>query len=103
LSTIARGRNKMSSRRANGFKPWAFFAIVRKRAQPTVEYRVGTRVLQGARLYAVPREVAVEVPVVRTYKYLMVNDRAGPSFFSCIEFTLAGPVSHARGPRPLDF
>jgi hypothetical protein len=64
----------MSPRRANGFKPWAFFAIVRKRAQPTVEYRVGTRVLQGARLYAVPREVAVEVPVVRTYKYMMVND-----------------------------
>src|ERR1700690_4441424 len=27
----------------------------------------------------------------------MVNDRAGPSFFQCIEFSLAGPVSHARG------
>jgi hypothetical protein len=87
----------MSPRRTNGFKPWAFFAIVRKRAQPTVEYRVGTRVLQGARLYAVPQEVAAEVPAVRTYKYLMVNDRAGPSFFICLEFTLAGPVSHERG------
>ena len=86
----------MSPTRTNGFKPWAFFAIVRKRAQPTVEYRVGTRVLQGARLYAVPQEVAAEVPAVRTYKYLMVNDRAGPSFFNCLEFTLAGPVSHAR-------
>ena len=65
-------------------RSWASI-IVRKRAlpaQPTVEYRVGIRVLQGARLYAVPREVAVEVLEVRTYKYLMVNDRAGPSFFS---------------------
>jgi hypothetical protein len=44
-------------------------------AQPTVEYRVGTRVPQGARLYEVPQEVAVEVPAVRSYKYMMVNDR----------------------------
>jgi hypothetical protein len=65
-------------------------------APPTVEYRVGTRVLQGVPLSAVPRQVAVEAPAVRTDKYLMVNDRAGPSFFQCIEFTLAGPVSHAR-------
>ena len=47
-----------------------------------VENRVGTRVLQGVPRHVVPREVAVEVPEVRTYKYLMVNDRAGPSFFS---------------------
>ena len=53
-----------------------------ERVQPTVEYRVGTRVPETAQLYAVPQEVAVEVPAVRTYKYLMVNDRAGPSFFS---------------------
>jgi hypothetical protein len=51
-------------------------------APPTVEYRVGTWVLQGVPLSAVPREFAVEVPAVRTYKYLMVNDRAGPPFFS---------------------
>jgi hypothetical protein len=51
-------------------------------APPTVENRVGTRVLQGVPLSVVPREVAVEVPEVRTYKYFMVNDRAGPSFFS---------------------
>jgi hypothetical protein len=55
---------------------------VRERVQPTVEYRVGTRVAETAQLYAVPQEVTVEVPAVRTYKYLMVNDRAGPSFFS---------------------
>lgn len=72
----------MSPRRANGFKPWAFFAIVRKGVQPTVENPVGTGVLQDVPLYAVPRKVAVEVPTVRTYKHLMVNDRTGPSFFS---------------------
>jgi hypothetical protein len=43
--------------------------------QPTVEYRVGTRVPQDARLYEVPQEVAVEVPAIRSYKYMMVNDR----------------------------
>lgn len=42
---------------------------------PTVEYRVGTRVPQGARLYEVPQEVAVEVPAIRSYKYMLVNDR----------------------------
>lgn len=42
---------------------------------PTVEYRVGTRVPQGARLYEMPRDVAVEVPAVRTYKYMRVNNR----------------------------
>jgi hypothetical protein len=52
--------------------------IVRERvrpAQPTVEYRVGTRVPETAQLYAVPQEVAVEVPAIRTYKYMLVNDR----------------------------
>jgi hypothetical protein len=44
-------------------------------APPTVEYRVGTRVPADARLYAVPPQVAVEVPAIRTYKYMMVNDR----------------------------
>jgi hypothetical protein len=42
--------------------------------EPTVEYRVGTRVPQTARLYEVPQDVAVEVPAVRSYKYMMVND-----------------------------
>lgn len=52
--------------------------IVRERVRPvtpTVEYRVGTRVPRGVPLYAVPEPVAVEVPVVRPYKYMMVNDR----------------------------
>ena len=44
-------------------------------APPTVEYRVGTRVPQGARFYAVPGDVAVEVPAVRSYKYMRVNNR----------------------------
>ena len=44
-------------------------------AQPTVEYRVGTRVPQTARLYTVPETVAVEVPAIKTYKYMMVNNR----------------------------
>jgi hypothetical protein len=42
---------------------------------PAVEYRVGTRVPRGARLYEVPRDVAVEVPAVSTYKYIRVNNR----------------------------
>jgi len=41
---------------------------------PTVEYRVGTRVPEGVRLYEVPREVAVEVPAIRRYRYMRVND-----------------------------
>lgn len=52
--------------------------IVRERvapAQPTVEYRVGTRVPATTQLYAVPDTVAVEVPGIRQYKYMMVNNR----------------------------
>jgi len=52
--------------------------IVRERvapAQPTVEYRVGTRIPENVRLYTVPQEVAVEVPAIRPYKYMVVNDR----------------------------
>jgi hypothetical protein len=43
-------------------------------ARPKVEYRVGTRVSER-QLYAVPQEVAVEVPEIRAYKYMVVNDR----------------------------
>lgn len=43
--------------------------------QPTVEYRIGTRVPESVPLYSVPQDVAVEVPAIRTYKYMMVNDR----------------------------
>lgn len=52
--------------------------IVRERvvpAEPTIEYRVGARVPERARLYSVPREVAVEVPEIQSYKYMMVNNR----------------------------
>ena len=52
--------------------------IVRERvspARPTVEYRVGTRVPESVQLYSVPQEVAVEVPTIRSYKYMVVNDR----------------------------
>ena len=47
-----------------------------KPAPPTVEYRVGTAGAGRARgSYAVPQDVAVEVPAVRTYKYMRVNNR----------------------------
>ena len=44
-------------------------------AQPTVEYRVGMRVPPTAQIYTVPETVAVEVPAIKTYKYMMVNNR----------------------------
>jgi hypothetical protein len=52
--------------------------IVRERVNPTpptVSYEVGTRVPGYVQLYSVPESVAVEVPAVRTYKYMMVNGR----------------------------
>lgn len=52
--------------------------IVRERVvppEPTIEYRVGARVPERARLYSVPREVAVEVPEIQSYKYMVVNNR----------------------------
>jgi len=52
--------------------------IVRERvapAEPTIEYRVGARVPDSVRLYSVPQEAAVEVPAIRSYKYMVVNNR----------------------------
>jgi hypothetical protein len=52
--------------------------IVREKVAPsqaTVEYRVGTRIPADTQLYAVPQEVAVEVPAIRSYKYMVVNGR----------------------------
>jgi len=52
--------------------------VVRERvvpAAPTVEYRVGTRVPANAQLYSVPEAIAVEVPAIKRYKYMMVNNR----------------------------
>lgn len=44
-------------------------------AEPTVEYRVGARVPAATRLDTVPDTVAVEVPAMRSYRYMMVNNR----------------------------
>jgi len=41
---------------------------------PTVEYRVGARVPREAHLYTVPQTVAVEVPQVRHYRYMVVHN-----------------------------
>ncbi len=46
-----------------------------KPAQATVQYQVGMRVPETVELYSVPQEIVTEVPAVRTYKYMMVNDR----------------------------
>lgn len=43
--------------------------------QPTVQYRVGMRVPETAQLYSVPQPVAVEVPALQAYKYMVVNNR----------------------------
>jgi hypothetical protein len=42
---------------------------------PEVEYRVGTRVPAGVELRAIPESVAVEVPAIRRYRYMTVNNR----------------------------
>ena len=42
---------------------------------PRVEYRIGARVPAGVQLYSVPEAVAVEVPAVKRYKYMVVNDQ----------------------------
>ncbi|HEX3710888.1 MAG TPA: DUF1236 domain-containing protein [Pseudolabrys sp.] len=50
--------------------------IVRERVQPVppaVQYRVGARVPGSVALYPVPDTIAVEVPAVRPYKYMVVN------------------------------
>jgi hypothetical protein len=52
--------------------------IVREQvAAPTVgtELRIGTRVPETVQLQAVPDAVAVEVPAIRTYRYMVINNR----------------------------
>jgi hypothetical protein len=49
--------------------------LVSEPAQATVEYRVGTRIPSNARLYALPQDLAVEVPAAHLYKYMTVNSR----------------------------
>lgn len=53
-------------------------SVVRERAaapQAVVEYRVGTRIPPDVVLYPLPRRVAVDVPAIEPYKYMIVNDR----------------------------
>jgi hypothetical protein len=43
---------------------------------PVVEYRVGTRIPASTTLYPIPQQVVTEVPAVRSYRYMVINDRA---------------------------
>jgi hypothetical protein len=45
-------------------------------AAPVVEYTVGARVPSATTLYPIPQDVAVEVPAVRNYRYMVINNRA---------------------------
>jgi hypothetical protein len=51
--------------------------IVRERAAPAagVEVRLGTRIPDTVELRVVPDAVAVEVPTIRSYRYMVVNNR----------------------------
>ncbi len=52
--------------------------IVRERvapAPPTVTYEVGARLPDTVELYDIPQAVTVEVPAIRSYKYIYVNGR----------------------------
>ena len=52
--------------------------IARERVAPapgTVTYTVGARVPAETRLYTMPDTVAVAVPAVKQYRYMMVNGR----------------------------
>jgi hypothetical protein len=52
--------------------------IARERVAPapgTVTYTVGASLPAETRLYTVPDTVAVEVPAVKQYRYMMVNGR----------------------------
>lgn len=53
--------------------------IVRERpvtpAPAAVEVQVGQRIPAGVQLYAVPETVGVEVPTIKSYKYMYVNNR----------------------------
>jgi Protein of unknown function (DUF1236) len=51
--------------------------IVRERAIPAtgVEVRLGARVPEAVELQAVPEAIAVEVPVIRTFRYMVINNR----------------------------
>jgi hypothetical protein len=44
-------------------------------APAAVDIRVGERIPAGVELYALPESVAVEVPTIQPYKYMVVNNR----------------------------
>lgn len=44
-------------------------------APATVQYRIGARVPPTEHLYVMPHDVAVAVPAVRTYRYMVVNNQ----------------------------
>ncbi|MBV9953970.1 MAG: DUF1236 domain-containing protein [Pseudolabrys sp.] len=44
-------------------------------ATATVQYQIGMRVPESTQLYALPDDVLVEVPTVRNYRYVVVNNR----------------------------
>jgi len=54
--------------------------IVRERpavvaAPAGVEFRVGARVPETVQLQTVPDTIAVEVPAIRSYRYMVINNR----------------------------
>jgi Protein of unknown function (DUF1236) len=51
--------------------------IMRERVAPpaAVDVRIGARVPETMQLQAVPEAIAVEVPTIRPYRYIMVNNR----------------------------
>jgi hypothetical protein len=51
--------------------------IVRERTVPApgVEVRIGARVPETMQLHAVPEAIVAEVPAVRSYRYMVVNNR----------------------------
>jgi len=55
-----------------------YTTVTRQQVAPataTVEYRVGMRVPESAQLYTLPEDVVVDVPTVRSYRYMTVNNR----------------------------
>jgi Protein of unknown function (DUF1236) len=51
--------------------------ILRERAPPPAakDVRIGARVPETTQLHAVPEAIAVEVPAIRPYSYMMVDNR----------------------------
>ena len=55
-----------------------YTTVTRERVAPataTVQYQVGMRVPESVQLYTLPEEAVVDVPAVRSYRYLTVNGR----------------------------